>query len=32
MASITEPTLLFNIMDNVMPFADSLGMNEQVRV
>lgn len=29
MASITEPNLLFYILDHVIPFADSLGMNEQ---
>lgn len=30
MASITEKNLLLRILDLVVPFADSLGMNEQV--
>lgn len=31
MASITEQELLTHIFDHVLPFADSLGMNEQVQ-
>lgn len=30
MASITEKELLLQIFDHVVPFADSIGMNEQV--
>lgn len=32
MASITEKNLLLRILDLIVPFADSLGMNEQVRL
>lgn len=30
LASFAEPRLLLDLVDNILPFADSLGMNEQV--
>lgn len=30
MASFSEPHLMNYLMDNIIPYADSLGMNEQV--
>lgn len=32
MASFTDTELLNDLMDYVVPYADSLGMNEQVRL
>lgn len=31
LASFAEPKLMMYLVDNILPFADSLGMNEQVR-
>lgn len=30
MASFSEPHLVNHLMENIIPYADSLGMNEQV--